>query len=76
MPYQLMEHDIIVTKKNHPCGSFEFEITRTGMDFRMKCKGCQKELWIPRIKLEKRIKKVIRSGSELPREQWTQKTSE
>lgn len=76
MPYQLMANDIIVTKKNHPCGSYEFEITRTGMDFRMKCLGCSKELWIPRVKLEKRIKKIMRGGKELPRESWILKATD
>ena len=32
--------DIVKMKKAHPCGSDEWEITRTGMDFGMKCCGC------------------------------------
>ena len=31
-------------------------ITRVGMDFRMKCQTCQKEIWIERPELERRIK--------------------
>lgn len=50
--------DLILTKKSHPCGGNEFEITRKGADMRMRCLKCQKEIWIERIKLEKRIKKV------------------
>ncbi len=50
--------DMIYTKKPHPCGSNQFEIMRIGMDFRMKCTGCGKEVWITRVKLEKRIKKI------------------
>ncbi len=75
MPLNLELKDIIVTKKSHPCGSTEFEIMRTGMDFRIKCSGCQKEIWIPRNKLEKRIKKIIRSGENLPREEWHSKNN-
>jgi hypothetical protein len=52
--------DIIETRKNHPCGNNIFEIMRTGMDFRIKCIKCNKQIWIPRVKLEKRIKKVER----------------
>ena len=28
--------DIVKKKKPHPCGSYEWEILRTGMDFRYK----------------------------------------
>ena len=30
--------DIVKTKKKHPCGSDEWEITRIGLDFKLKCK--------------------------------------
>jgi hypothetical protein len=52
--------DRVVTKKPHPCGNNEFIITRTGMDFRMRCTKCQKEIWISRVKLEKRIKRIVK----------------
>ncbi|MCT4595234.1 MAG: DUF951 domain-containing protein [Anaeromicrobium sp.] len=60
MAMQLYVGDIIQVKKQHPCGSNEFEIMRTGMDFRIKCLGCEKQLWIDRPKLEKRIKKIVK----------------
>lgn len=50
--------DLIQTKKSHPCGGNEFEIARKGADIRMRCLKCNKEIWIERIKLEKRIKKI------------------
>lgn len=59
MPMDLKMGDILEVKKNHPCGSNKFEVTRTGMDFRIKCCGCSHEVWIPRVKLEKRIKKIL-----------------
>lgn len=49
----------IQTKKNHPCGSNEWEILRTGIDFRIKCCGCGRVVMLPRTKLEKSIKKVL-----------------
>ncbi len=48
--------DIVRTKKNHPCGGFEFEILRKGADFKIKCTTCGKEIWITREKIQKRIK--------------------
>lgn len=51
--------DIVELKKQHPCGNKKFEILRTGADFRIKCLGCEKQLWLSRRDLEKRIKKVL-----------------
>lgn len=65
MPLDLHVGDQITTKKNHPCGSFDFEIMRTGIDFRIKCLGCDKQIWIERKNLEKRIKKIVRNGESI-----------
>ena len=50
--------DVLDLKKQHPCGGTQFEVMRIGMDFRIKCLKCQTQVWIPRVKLEKRIKKI------------------
>ena len=50
--------DIITTKKPHPCGCSEWEVTRTGADFKIKCAGCGRVLMLPRTKVEKSIKKI------------------
>ncbi|MDY6308216.1 MAG: DUF951 domain-containing protein [Oribacterium sp.] len=47
---------IITLKKQHPCGSNNFRILRTGADFRIRCEGCGHELLIPRNKLMKMIR--------------------
>ena len=54
-----MKHEIgeiIKLKKQHPCGSNEWEVLRSGVDYRIKCLGCGHILLIPRIKIEKMIK--------------------
>ena len=53
--------DILVMKKAHPCGSKEWQVLRTGMDFRLRCEGCGREMMIPRKKAEKALKKIIRA---------------
>lgn len=60
-PLKLHEGDVVTTKKNHPCNknATEFTLTRVGMDIRMKCHNCGKEIWIDRDNLEKRIKKIV-----------------
>ena len=51
--------DIVKMKKAHPCGSDEWEITRTGMDFGMKCCGCGHFVMLPRTKFLKAVREVI-----------------
>ena len=53
--------DTIVTKKAHPCGTCSFEVLRVGMDFKIRCTGCGREVMIPRAKIEKNIKKILRA---------------
>ena len=52
--------DIIQTRKKHPCGASSFEVRRVGMDLRIRCTGCGREVMLPRVKIEKNIKKVIK----------------
>ena len=52
--------DTIQTKKPHPCGANTFAVLRVGMDFKLRCLGCQREMMIPRAKAEKAIKRVKR----------------
>ncbi|MNE92745.1 hypothetical protein D3C76_1492600 [compost metagenome] len=53
--------DVVLMKKNHPCGSNEMEIIRMGMDIRIKCVGCKHSVLVPRAKFEKNMRKVLRS---------------
>lgn len=55
--------DVLRMKKPHPCGSQEFTVLRVGMDFKIRCTGCGREVMLPRAKIEKNIKKVIKPGS-------------
>lgn len=45
--------DIVKLKKQHPCGSFEWEILRVGADFRLKCMGCGHQVMLARKLVEK-----------------------
>lgn len=47
-------------KKAHPCQNKIFTVTRVGMDFKIRCDKCGHEIMIPRSKVEKNIKKIIR----------------
>ena len=61
----LLVGDIIKMKKPHPCGSKEWELMRVGMDFRMKCCGCEHQVMLPRLQAEKNIRGIVRNGEVL-----------
>ena len=50
--------DIVRTKKVHPCGSKLWEITRIGVDFKLKCQGCGHIVTLERSKALKAITKL------------------
>ena len=57
--------DILLMKKNHPCGSARFVVLRSGMDFKLRCEKCGHEGEVPRSKAEKNIKQIIREGADV-----------
>ena len=56
MEYQV--GDIVRTKKQHPCGSKLWQITRVGVDFKLKCQGCEHVIVLERSKALKAITKI------------------
>ncbi len=46
-------------KKDHPCGSNMWTITRVGVDIKIKCDKCGREIMLDRIEFEKKLKKVV-----------------
>ncbi len=55
--------DVVRMRKPHPCGNDEWEITRTGMDFRIKCLKCGRQVLLPRPKFERGVKVVLKSNA-------------
>lgn len=51
--------NILVMKKEHPCGEKRWRVLRTGADFRLKCLGCGHEIMVPRFKAEKNIRQIL-----------------
>ena len=52
--------DIITLKKQHPCGSKDWQVLRVGADFRLKCLGCDHQIMISRSQAEKNIRNILR----------------
>ncbi len=51
--------DVLEMKKKHPCGSTRFEVLRVGTDIRIVCLGCKRDVTVPRVKLERSVRRVI-----------------
>jgi len=58
--------DIITMKKPHPCGGYKWAVLRTGMDFRIRCEGCGREVMRPRVTVERSLKTCERNGETVP----------
>ena len=56
-------NDILVMKKNHPCGEKRWKVLRTGADFRLRCLGCGHEVMVARHKAEKNIRSIERQDN-------------
>jgi len=52
--------DILTMKKAHPCGAKQWQVLRTGADFKLRCLGCGHEVMGARSKFEKSIRQVQR----------------
>ena len=56
--------NVLVMKKNHPCGGNRFLVLRVGMDFKLRCLGCGREMMLPRAKAERNIRRIESTGED------------
>lgn len=61
-PLELVVGDVVRLKKPHPCGSYEWTVTRLGADIGLRCHGCDRRVMLPRRTLEKRLKAFVSRG--------------
>ena len=52
-------NDIVIMKKQHPCGTNKWQIVRVGADIKIKCLNCNRTIMLTRIEFNKKIKKVV-----------------
>ena len=57
-------NDIVIMKKPHACQTNEWKITRMGVDIKIKCINCNREIMMDRLEFEKKLKKVIGGENE------------
>jgi hypothetical protein len=59
MPMTLRVGDVVRLRKQHPCGSLEWEVVRLGADIGLRCQGCGRRVLLPRSKVERSIKTIV-----------------
>lgn len=51
-------------RKPHPCGGYDWEVTRLGADIGLRCLTCGRRVMLERAVLEKRLKQFVsRAGA-------------
>ena len=58
------EGDVVRLKKGHPCGTNEWEVTRTGMDIGLRCVGCGRSVRLVRYDFDRRFKAFVTRSSQ------------
>ncbi len=51
--------DNVIMKKPHACGENKWQITRLGVDLKLKCMGCGHEIMMDRLEFYKKFKKKV-----------------
>ena len=52
-------NDQVIMKKQHACGTNLWTITRMGVDIKIKCNNCGREIMMDRLEFQKKLKKVL-----------------
>lgn len=56
--------DVIRLRKAHPCGGFDWKVTRVGADVGLRCVKCDHRVLLPRSTVERRLKAFISRGEQ------------
>jgi hypothetical protein len=58
-PLTIHVGDKVRLRKVHPCGGYEWEVTRIGADIGIRCLTCGRRVMLPRSKFEKQVKVIL-----------------
>jgi hypothetical protein len=60
---QIELKDIVRLRKPHPCGSYEWQVVRLGVDIGLVCCGCQRRVLLTRAQFTKQLKRIERKAN-------------
>lgn len=52
-------NSIVEMKKQHACGTNEWQIIRMGVDIKLKCIHCSREIMMDRLEFERKLRRII-----------------
>jgi hypothetical protein len=59
--------DVVALRKRHPCGGFEWRVSRIGADIGLICTTCGRRVMLARPVAERRLKNFVsRGGASTP----------
>jgi hypothetical protein len=63
-PLELRLGDRLRLRKEHPCGSPDWEVVRLGADIGLVCEGCGHRILMDRLDVERRFTEYLSRGPE------------
>ena len=52
-------NSIVEMKKQHACGTNEWQVIRLGVDIKLKCVHCKREIMMDRLEFERKLRRII-----------------
>ena len=59
MLFELQLNDTVRMRKAHPCGSFEWKVTRLGADIGLECLACGRRVMLTRREVQRRARSIV-----------------
>jgi hypothetical protein len=63
-PLELRVGDVLQLRRQHPCGSREWQVVRLGADIGLVCSGCGHRILMDRLDVERRFTGWISRGDD------------
>ena len=54
--------DVLRLRREHPCGSRDWEVVRLGADIGLVCRGCRHRILMDRLDVERRVVEHLERG--------------
>jgi len=62
VPLDIRLDDVVLLRKSHPCGSYEWRVVRLGADIGLRCLKCNRRVLLPRRRFERSMKEIVSRG--------------
>jgi hypothetical protein len=58
-PVELSIGDVLRLRKPHPCGGYDWRVTRLGADIGLTCERCGRHILLDRVTVERRLRSFV-----------------